>query len=140
MFSGELAEDDHQKIDPSMKRKGPPYDQALTALVNDIYQRGLDRDVLVVSIGEFGRTPRINRNAGRDHWGALMSVLFSGGGLKVGQVIGASNSKGEVPVEAEYHPNHVLATVYRHLGIDPAMTITDFSGRPHHLLEKQAVI
>ena len=132
--------DDHTKIDPSMERKGPPYDQALTALVNDLYQRGLDRDVLVVSIGEFGRTPRINTKAGRDHWGALMSVLFSGGGLKVGQVIGASNSKGEVPIEAEYHPNHVLATVYRHLGIDPGMTITDFSGRPHHLLQKTSVI
>ncbi len=108
--------------------------------MSDIYERGLDKDVLVVAMGEFGRTPRVNRNAGRDHWGALMSVLLSGGGLRVGQVVGASNRKGEVPVEAVYRPENVVATMYRHLGIDPAMTIRDLGGRPRHLLERRDVI
>ena len=132
--------DDHNKIAERMKNKGPAYDRGVAALVSDIYERGLDKDVLVVAMGEFGRTPRVNKTAGRDHWGALMSVLLSGGGLRVGQVVGASNRKGEVPVEAVYRPEHVVATMYRHLGIDPAMTIRDLGGRPRHLLERREVI
>lgn len=132
--------DDHSNIEPAMNAKGPPYDQAITALISDLHLRGLDRDVLVVAIGEFGRTPRINKKAGRDHWGPLMSVLFAGGGVRGGNIIGASNANGEVPIETEYHPNNVLATIYRHLGVDPASTITDFSGRPHHLLDRHEVI
>ena len=108
--------------------------------MSDLYERGLDKEVLVVAMGEFGRTPRINKNAGRDHWGAVMSVLLAGGGLRVGQVVGASSRKGEVPVEAAYRPENVLATVYRHLGIDPAMTFQEFGGRPRHLLECREVI
>ena len=110
-----------------------PYDKGLAALVSDIYDRGLDKDVLIVSMGEFGRTPRVNKQAGRDHWGRVMSVLLSGGGLKVGQVIGSSNSKGEVPVDAPYRPENVLAMVYRHLDLDPQMTIMDLDGGSRRL-------
>ena len=90
-------------------------------------------------MGEFGRTPRINKNAGRDHWGALMSVLLAGGRLKTG-IIGASNSKGEVPVECQYRPENVLAMMYRHLGINPETTFDDLSGRPRYVLEQRELI
>ena len=96
-------------------------------------------DVLIVAMGEFGRTPRFNRNAGRDHWGAVMSVMLAGGRLKPG-IFGASNSKGEVPAEMPYRPENVLAMLYRHLGIDPAMTFDDFSGRPRYVLEERELI
>jgi Protein of unknown function (DUF1501) len=131
--------DNHVKIAQAMEQRGPRYDQAMAALVRDIYQRGLDRDVLVVSMGEFGRTPRVNRNAGRDHWGSLMSVLLAGGGLKTG-IVGTSNSKGEVPVECPYGPENVLAMVYRHLGINPEQTFADLAGRPRHILEERRLI
>lgn len=132
--------DDHNKIANRMKSKGPAYDQALAALVTDLVDRGLDRDVLVVAMGEFGRTPRINRNAGRDHWGRLMSVLMAGGGLRMGQIIGSSNAKGEVPEDNPYRPENVLATVYRHLGIPTDMTLPDLSGRPRYVLEDRELI
>src|SRR5262249_9360434 len=110
--------DDHNQIADSMRRKGPNYDRALAALVEDLHARGLSQDVLVVAMGEFGRTPRVNANAGRDHWGNAMSVLVAGGGLQTGQVVGTTNSKGERPLDRPYRPEHVLATVYRFLGID----------------------
>lgn len=132
--------DDHNGIAKRMRAKGPSYDQALAALVSDLYERGLDEDVLVVAMGEFGRTPKVNRNAGRDHWGAVMSVLLSGGGLRVGQVIGSSTPKGEVPQDAPYRPENVLAMVYRHLVINPDRTFADLSGRPRYLLEERGLI
>ena len=132
--------DDHNKIADRMKQKGPNYDQGLAALVEDLHQRGLDKDVMVVAMGEFGRTPRVNKNAGRDHWGRVMSVLMSGGGLNVGQIIGSSNPKGEVPADNPYRPENVLAMVYRHLGIDSQMTFNDLSGRPRYLLERNEPI
>lgn len=132
--------DDHSKIAMQMQKKGPDYDQGMAALVEDLHQRGLNQEVLVVAMGEFGRTPRINKNAGRDHWGAVMSVLLAGGPVREGQIIGASNSKGEVPAERPYRPENVLATIYRHLGIDPATTLDDFDGRPRHLLEERSPI
>src|SRR5690606_15426201 len=89
--------DDHNGIEARMKSKGPSFDQGLAALVSDLHERGLDRDVLVVAMGEFGRTPRINKNAGRDHWGKAMSVLLAGGGLKTGQVVGSSTPHGDEP-------------------------------------------
>lgn len=131
--------DDHNKIAQRMKDRSPQYDRGMASLINDLVDRDMDRDVLVVAMGEFGRTPRVNRNAGRDHWGALMSVLLAGGGLKSG-IVGASNSKGEVPVDARYRPENVLAMIYRHLGIDPAHTLNDHSGRPRYLLEEREVI
>jgi uncharacterized protein (DUF1501 family) len=123
-----------------MQQKGPEYDRGVASLVSDLYGRGLDRDVLLVAMGEFGRTPRVNRTAGRDHWGNVMSVLVSGGGLRVGQAIGASNSKGEVPAERPYRPENVLAVIYRHLGIDASATFNDLAGRPRHLLEMRELV
>jgi hypothetical protein len=111
----------------------------MAALVDDLYDRGLERDILVVAMGEFGRTPRVNRDAGRDHWGALMSVVFAGGALRP-QVLGESNAKGELPIRAPYRPENVIAMIYRHLGIDPAITFNDASGRPRHVLEERGLI
>ncbi|MEZ6110396.1 MAG: DUF1501 domain-containing protein [Pirellulaceae bacterium] len=131
--------DDHSNIAKAMATKGPAYDQGLAALVRDLGDRGLEQDVLVVAMGEFGRTPKINKNAGRDHWGSLMSVLLAGGRLQRG-VFGESNSKGEVPANMPYRPENVLATIYHHLGIDPSQTFTDLSGRPRYVLEEREVI
>jgi len=131
--------DHHNKLSKRIKNRGPEYDQAMAALINDLYDRGMQQDVLVVAMGEFGRTPRVNRNSGRDHWGSLMSVALAGGGLKPG-IFGSSNSKGEVPASMEYRPENVLAMLYRHLGIDPDMTFNDFAGRPRYVLERRGLI
>ena len=131
--------DDHAKLGPRIEQRAPAYDRGLAALVQDLYQRGLNEDVLVVAMGEFGRTPRYNGNAGRDHWGAVMSVLLAGGGLPPG-IVGASNAKGETPTAAPYRPENILAMIYRHLGIDPHMTFDDFSGRPRYVLEERRLI
>jgi hypothetical protein len=132
--------DDHRQIAKGIQSKAPQFDRGMAALVRDLSDRGLDRDVLVVAMGEFGRTPRVNEFAGRDHWGSLMSVLIAGGGLRMGQVIGSSNSKGEVPADRPYGPENVLATIYRHLGIDPATTLTDLNGRPRYVLDERDVV
>jgi uncharacterized protein (DUF1501 family) len=108
-------------------------DQALSALIEDIHQRGLDRKILVLALGEFGRTPRVTTlsgHLGRDHWPQAMCALTSGGGLRAGQVVGATNSRGEHPKERPLTPQDLLATVYHHLGIDWHFDFRDFSGRP----------
>jgi len=129
--------DDHEGIVEPMRKAGPSYDRGMAALISDLYERGLDQDVLVVAMGEFGRSPRINpKRTGRDHWPSVYSVLFSGGGLKTGQIIGSSTAKAEVPASSPYGPQNVLATVYRHLGIDPTRTFPDFAGRPRYILEE----
>ncbi len=132
--------DDHQKIADRMKAKGPGYDQAVAALVEDLHERGLNRRVMVVCMGEFGRTPKINGNAGRDHWGRVMSVVLAGGDIRTGQVIGASDSQGAVPAALPYRPENVLANLYRHLGIDTSATYRDNSGRPRYVLERRELI
>jgi uncharacterized protein (DUF1501 family) len=111
----------------------PLYDQAVAALVEDLYARGLDRRVLLVVTGEFGRTPRItsiNGNPGRDHWPSAMAILVSGGGMRVGQVIGSTTARGEVPKDRPLHPSDLIATVYQFLGIDRTREFLDHSGRP----------
>jgi hypothetical protein len=132
--------DDHTGVADRMKAKGPGFDQAVAALVTDLYESGLAEQVMLVAMGEFGRTPRVNKSAGRDHWGQVMSVLMSGGNLRVGQVIGASDSTGAVPADSPYRPEHVLAMLYRHLGIDPQTTFQDNSGRPRYVLERRDLI
>ena len=108
----------------------PRYDRAVATLVDDIYERGLAERVLVMAFGEFGRTPRINKDAGRDHWPGAMCVLFSGGGLKVGQMVGATDAHGAYPTTTPYSPGSVLATMYKIMGIDPSIALRDRSGRP----------
>jgi uncharacterized protein (DUF1501 family) len=116
----------------------PLLDQAVTALIDDLHDRGLDRRVLLVVTGEFGRTPKLEQvkgRPGRDHWPQAMSVLVSGGGLKMGQVVGSTTSKGEVPKDRPLIPNDLWATVLRHLKVDYAdKAYLDHSGRPMPLL------
>lgn len=98
----------------------------------------MDQDVVTVMWGEFGRTPRVNdKDGGRDHWPAVMSALIAGGGLKMGQAIGASSARGEFPRDRRYKPSNVLATIYRALGIDPALTFPNNSGRPMYILDER---
>ncbi len=132
--------DDHNGVEKRMKAKGPGIDQGIAALVSELYETGLAEKVMVVAMGEFGRTPRVNRNAGRDHWGQLMSVLLSGGDLKVGQIVGSSDPTGSRPRTKPYRPENVLAMLYRHLGIDPGTTFADNSGRPRYVLERRELI
>jgi uncharacterized protein (DUF1501 family) len=132
--------DDHQALPAKMSKRSPIYDQGLAALIEDLRDRGLSQRVLVVAMGEFGRTPRVNKDAGRDHWPAVHSVLLSGGDYRMGQVIGATDSVGGAVTQAPYKPQSVLAMAYRHLGIDPGLTFPDFTGRPRHVLEEREPI
>jgi hypothetical protein len=114
----------------------PKLDQGITALVEDLHDRGLQNDVSVVAWGEFGRTPRINPGGGRDHWPQVSCCLLAGGGMRTGQVIGSTNRLGEVPKDRPVHYQNVFATLYRQLGIDPqTTTILDPAGRPQYLLD-----
>ena len=142
--------DDHavnHHVFDALKFRAPFFDQAVSALIEDVYARGLDKRVLVVVTGEFGRTPRISYVAssgggvasgeagtvqpGRDHWPRANSMLFAGGGIRTGQVIGATDQRGEDPVERRVGPGDFLATIYRHLGIDyERVAIPNFAGRP----------
>jgi uncharacterized protein (DUF1501 family) len=142
--------DDHavnHHVFDALKFRAPYFDQAVSALIEDIYERGLDRRVLVIVAGEFGRTPRISYVAssgggvasgaagtvqpGRDHWPRAATQLWAGGGITPGQVIGATDRRGEDVVSRRVGPQDFLATIYRHLGIDfERVTIQDFTGRP----------
>ena len=134
---------DHHGTAPQMKTEEgakkliPPLDRAIGALIDDLVDRGLYDSTLVVAMGEFGRTPRMNKDAGRDHWGNTFSVLMGCGSMKMGQIIGKSSDKGEHVVDRPISPQDVAATVYHHLGIDArAITFEDKSGRPSYLIEK----
>jgi len=128
-----------------MATRLPYYDQAISALIEDVYGRGLDRRIMIVAMGEFGRTPRISYRAvtgstGRDHWPQAYSALVSGGGLRMGQVIGATSGKGERPIERPLTPQDILATVYRHLGVNDRHELIDFTVRPLPILPSGAPI
>lgn len=118
----------------------PMLDRALGSLIADLHERGLHERVLVVVHGEFGRTPRVNATAGRDHWPGAMSVVFSGGGLKMGQAVGATDPKGEAPRSRPIKPQDVLATVYHVLGIDHRQVFQDAAQRPVPILDEGQVI
>ncbi|HEX5106569.1 MAG TPA: DUF1501 domain-containing protein, partial [Pirellulaceae bacterium] len=132
--------DDHAQLVSRMKARCPEFDRGIAALITDLRERGMTQDVLVVAMGEFGRTPRVNQNGGRDHWPAVASVLISGGRYRMGQVIGATDSHGAYVAAAPYQPQSVLALVYRHLGIDPSLTFLDYTGRPRYVLEERQSI
>jgi len=113
----------------------PLLDQGVSALVQDLYQRGLDKDVSVIVWGEFGRTPTINKDAGRDHWPRVSCALLAGGGMKTGQVIGATDRLGGEPTERPVTFGEVFATLYHNLGLDVnKITVHDFPGRPQCLV------
>ena len=148
--------DDHavnHHVFDALQFRLPYFDQAVSALIEDVYARGLDKRVLVVVTGEFGRTPRIERVAssgggvasgvvgtvqpGRDHWPRAFSQLWAGGGISTGGVIGATDKRGEDVVERIAGPGDFLATIYQHLGISaPEISIPDFSGRPNPILAR----
>jgi hypothetical protein len=113
----------------------PLLDRSIHALVSDLHQRGLDKEVAVLVWGEFGRTPRLNKVEGRDHWPDAGFALFAGGGLRTGQVIGETDSKAERPRSRPLGAQNVLGTLYHVLGIDPEQTLPDFTGRPRRLLD-----
>src|SRR5205807_2329193 len=114
---------------------GPQMDQAVSVLVNDLAARGLDKEVLLVITGEFGRTPRINGGAGRDHWAPLSTLAFAGGGLKMGQVVGESNAKAEVPKTTPVTPQDMMATIFHVLGIPLDQHFNDPVGRPTPMID-----
>jgi len=125
----------------TLKRQLPDVDRGLSNLIQDLHDRGLENDVVTVMWGEFGRTPKINGGAGRDHWAPVMSALVAGGGLKMGQAIGATTARGEIPRDRPYTVPQVLSTLYRAIGIDPSMTFADGSGRPMYVLDdRQPVV
>lgn len=114
----------------------PMFDQGLSALIEDLHARGMDQDVAVVAWGEFGRTPRINANAGRDHWPQVGGGLIAGGGFRTGQVIGATDRLGGAIAERPVHFGEVHASLYHFLGLDPVRTtVNDLSGRPRYLVD-----
>ncbi|MDX2036985.1 MAG: DUF1501 domain-containing protein [Isosphaeraceae bacterium] len=121
----------------AMRYRAPFMDQAISTLIDDVYARGLDRKVLILALGEFGRTPRLVRSEGligRDHWPGAQSALISGGGLQMGRTVGATDRHAAQPVERPLTPRDLLATVYRHLGIDPTRIFHDTLDRPHPIL------
>jgi hypothetical protein len=119
----------------------PPTDRAIAALVEDLIQRGLYEKTLVVVMGEFGRTPRMNPEGGRDHWGEVFSVLMGCGSMKMGQIVGKSNHRGESVMDRPISPQDVTATVFHHLGIDAgSVAFTDGTNRPIYLVEKGSPI
>jgi hypothetical protein len=134
--------DDHSNIEKGHGAKVPVVDRAVGALIDDLSDRGLLDRVMVVVMGEFGRTPKVNTGQpgipvpGRDHWGNAISVMVAGGGLKGGVVVGRTNAKAERPADRPLKPADLLATVYHQLGIDPAQTFKDHTGRPIPILDE----
>jgi uncharacterized protein (DUF1501 family) len=132
--------DTHAGNFTSMRKQLPRVDQGVHALVTDLHERGLAQDVAVVMWGEFGRTPRINPSAGRDHWPQAGFALLAGGAFKHGQAIGETDARGERAKGRPYTPANILATLYHHLGIDPALTINDNNGRPTPLVDDRELV
>jgi uncharacterized protein (DUF1501 family) len=133
--------DTHQGNFTNLKKNLPRLDRGLSALIYDLEERGRLQDTIIMMSGEFGRTPRINGTAGRDHWPAASFVFLAGGGLQTGQYIGATDRLGARPVERPVHLQQVFATVYRQLGIDvDATQLTDPAGRPQYIVEHREPI
>jgi hypothetical protein len=132
--------DTHEKNFRDMKEQLPQLDQGVEALVADLYDRGLEKDVAVVVWGEFGRAPQISRGDGRDHWPEAGAALVFGGGFRTGQAIGETDAHGGRATGTPYTPTNLMANLYRHLGLDPATTLTDHSGRPTPLLDDVNVV
>jgi uncharacterized protein (DUF1501 family) len=127
--------DTHESNFKTLRPQLPQVDRGVANLIQDLHDRGMDKDVVTVMWGEWGRTPKINTRAGRDHWEQVMSVLVAGGGLKMGQMVGATDSRGESAKDRPYRAPQVLSTIYQALGIDPAHTFPNTSGRPMHILD-----
>ena len=127
--------DMHGNISQALKGRVPPIDRALRAFISDIHNKGMNKNVLLVVTGEFGRTYKINKNAGRDHWPRLSPLMFAGGDFSMGRVIGKSTSKAEEPKTDPLNPQNVTATLMKHFGIDQHTQKIDMGGRPRYFLE-----
>lgn len=128
--------DTHESNFVTLRNQLPVLDRGISNLIEDLHARGMDRDVITVCWGEFGRTPRVNGNrGGRDHWAPVMGALIAGGGLRMGQAIGSSSSRGEYPRDRATNPSQILSTIYQAMGIDPSQTFPNQSGRPMYILD-----
>ena len=132
--------DHHAKIWDGLENRLPDFDRGYSALITDMSDRGILNDVLVVAMGEFGRTPKINKDAGRDHWGPAASLLFAGAGVRPGVVLGQTDAEGGQVTEAPIRPADVACTVYHALGIDPEKHLFTADGRPVAILDEGRVI
>jgi uncharacterized protein (DUF1501 family) len=141
MSRGGFNWDWHKENFKNVRATLPMLDIGVSALIEDLAARGLNDDVSVVVWGEFGRSPKINSNAGRDHWPSASSCLLAGGGMRTGQVIGSTNRFGEHPEERPVHYRDVFATLYHNMGINARhTTLTDLRGRPHYLVDDRRPI
>ncbi len=136
------ARDTHSENFRLLRRQLPELDRGIANLIQDLHDRGMDQDVVTVVWGEFGRTPRVGDVTpdGRGHWPNVMSALVAGGGLRMGQAIGSSNARGELPRDRRCTPSQVLSTIYRALGVDPSVTFPNNAGRPMYILEDREPI
>ena len=131
--------DTHRDNFNGLKKKLPPVDQGLPALLQDLEERGMLESTLVVWLTDFGRTPKINSAAGRDHWSSAGFAMFAGAGCPGGQVIGKTDGEGGKPTDSEYYPNDIAATVYTKLGISLDTYHTAPDGRPMKLCEGRVI-
>ncbi|MSR32766.1 MAG: DUF1501 domain-containing protein [Gemmataceae bacterium] len=127
--------DTHEFNFRDMKDQLPQLDKGFHALISDLHDRGLDKDVAVVLWGEFGRAPKVSRGDGRDHWPEAGAAVLAGGGFKTGQVIGETDSHGGVSKVTPYTPANILATLYNHLGVDTSVAFPDHQQRPMNILD-----
>ncbi len=128
--------DHHGKIFPSLDKRLPEIDNCLSALIEDLDSRGLLDSTLVLCMGEFGRSPKINTMAGRDHWGHVASLVFAGGGVKPGRVVGASDDQGAYVTDRPISPSDVAATIYQAVGVDPSRHLVTPENRPVSILDQ----
>ena len=126
--------DHHEDLFNRLDKKLPPFEASIAALIEDLEDRGMLETTLVVALGEFGRTPKVNSRGGRDHWSNAMSVMFAGGGTPPGQVIGATDRQGYAAIDRVLSPENFVSTIYRKLGIDPGKIVYTPEGRPIHLV------
>jgi len=132
--------DHHAKIWDGLEKKLPDFDTGFSALVEDMHARGIEKDTLVVCMGEFGRSPKVNKDVGRDHWAPAASMLFFGGGVKTGQIIGATDKEGGQAIDSPVRPADVAYTVLSSLGINPRKHLHTADGRPVEILDEGKVI
>ena len=132
--------DTHGQNFQTLKKQLPQVDRGVANMIQDLHDRGIGDDGVTIMWGEFGRTPKINGGAGRDHWSPVMSALVAGGGLKMGQAVGASTARGERPKDRPITAPQLLGTLYRAIGIDPAQTFPNGSGRPMYILDDREVV
>jgi uncharacterized protein (DUF1501 family) len=132
--------DHHAKIFASLDRRLPELDLALSALIDDLDSRGLLESTLVVAMGEFGRSPKVNKEAGRDHWGHVASLVWAGGGVQPGRVIGQSDDQGGYVSDRPARPADVAATIYKAVGVDPSNHLMTPENRPVAILDEGSPI